>query len=169
MAEEGNMKKTILLAVDAARQKPGRHVAAAVAMTRDLSSDTGDQVIVLHVHEFSASKFGRAQVDCLEGEGDALVDEIVGGLRNAGITAKPEIRQADLGYTARVILAAADEHDARIIVLGSSGRTDMPHLPFGSVSHRLLHLARRPVLIVPRDADVDGTAEPAASATATAS
>ena len=28
----------------------------------------------------------------------------------------------------------------------------MPHLPFGSVSHRLMHLAARPVLIVPRQA-----------------
>jgi hypothetical protein len=28
----------------------------------------------------------------------------------------------------------------------------MPHLPLGSVSNRLLHLARRPVLIVPRQA-----------------
>jgi nucleotide-binding universal stress UspA family protein len=53
---------------------------------------------------------------------------------------------------ARAILAAADEHEARIIVLGSSGRTDLPHLPFGSVSTRLLHLARRPVLIVPKQA-----------------
>ena len=35
-------------------------------------------------------------------------------------------------------------------MLGSSGRTDLPHLPFGSVSHRLLHIARRPVLIVPK-------------------
>jgi nucleotide-binding universal stress UspA family protein len=37
-----------------------------------------------------------------------------------------------------------------MIVLGSSNRTDLPHIPFGSVPHRLLHLARRPVLIVPR-------------------
>jgi nucleotide-binding universal stress UspA family protein len=157
------MKKTIVLAVDAARQKPGGHVADAVAMTRDLSSDTGDEVIVLHVREFSASKFGRVQVDWLEGEGDAVVDEIVADFTSAGISAKREIREADLGFTARVILNVADEHDARMIVLGSSGRTDMPHLPFGSVSHRLLHLARRPVLIVPRDAATDA-AEPAAGA-----
>lgn len=48
-------------------------------------------------------------------------------------------------------MTAADEHDARIIVLGSSGHTDMPLMPFGSVSHRLLHMARRPVLIVPKE------------------
>jgi hypothetical protein len=30
----------------------------------------------------------------------------------------------------------------------------MPHLPFGSVSHRLLHLASLPVLIVPRQLTV---------------
>jgi hypothetical protein len=47
------MGKTILLAVDAERRMPERHVAAAVAMTRDLARDTGDQVIVLHVHEFA--------------------------------------------------------------------------------------------------------------------
>ena len=37
---------------------------------------------------------------------------------------------------------------ARALVLGSSSRTDLPLLPFGSVSNRLLHLTRRPVLIV---------------------
>jgi nucleotide-binding universal stress UspA family protein len=152
------MKKTIVLAVDEARWQKGQHVTAAAAMTKALSKDTGDEVIVLHVHEYSASKFGRAQVNSLEGEGDALVDEIVADLTSAGITAKREIREADLGFTARVILNVADEHDARMVVLGSSGRTDMPHLPFGSVSHRLLHLARRPVLIVPRDASTDAAA-----------
>ncbi len=41
---------------------------------------------------------------------------------------------------------------ARALVLGSSSRTDLPLLPFGSVSNRLLHLAGRPVLIVPKRA-----------------
>ncbi len=43
-------------------------------------------------------------------------------------------------------------HDARFLVLGSSGRTDLPHIPLGSVSHRLLHMSRRPVMLVPRHA-----------------
>lgn len=60
-----------------------------------------------------------------------------------------EVRTADYGHIARAILAAAHECDARIVVLGSSSRTDLPYLPFGSVSTRVLHLAGRPVLIVP--------------------
>jgi len=65
------------------------------------------------------------------------------------VTAEGRIGATDFGHIARAILAVAEEYDARMIVLGSSSRTDLPHLPFGSVSTRLLHLARRPVLIVP--------------------
>jgi nucleotide-binding universal stress UspA family protein len=138
------MNKTIVLAVDAKS-----HVSAAAGMTRELSQDSGDRVIVLHVHEFAVGRWGRMQVDCGEGEGEALVSEVVTDLKNAGIAAEGEIREAQLGHIARNILAAADEHDARVVVIGAGGRADLPHLPFGSVSHRLLHLATRPVLIVP--------------------
>jgi nucleotide-binding universal stress UspA family protein len=138
------MNKTIVLAVDAKR-----HVSAAADMTRELSRDSGDRVIVLHVHEFAVGRWGRMQVDCGEGEGEALVTEVVTDLKNAGIAAEGEIREAQLGHIARNILAAADERDARVVVIGAGGRADMPHLPFGSVTHRLLHLATRPVLIVP--------------------
>ncbi|HEX9031203.1 MAG TPA: universal stress protein, partial [Streptosporangiaceae bacterium] len=52
-------------------------------------------------------------------------------------------------HIARTILGVADELDARMIVLGSTSAHDVPRLPFGSVSLRLLHSATRPVLIVP--------------------
>ena len=156
------MNKTIVLAVDAAQ-----HVSAAAEITRELSRDSGDQVIVLHVHEFAVGRFGRVQVDCAEGDGERLVAEIVDDLKKAGVTAHGDIREANYGHVPRKILDAADEHDARILVLGSRGRADLPHIPLGSVSNRLLHLARRPVLIVPRREGTP-TAEAAASATAAA-
>ena len=139
------MKKTIVLAVDTSS-----HVSAAAEMTRELCRDSGDRVLVLHVHEFATGRWGRMQIDCHEGAGERVVDDVVAVMKAAGITADGEIREAQFGHIARNILDAADDHDARIVVLGSSGRTDMPHLPFGSVSHRLLHSATRPVLIVPR-------------------
>jgi nucleotide-binding universal stress UspA family protein len=149
------MSKNILLAVDAASHDPARHVLAAASMTRDLSRDSGDHVIVLHVHEFATGRFGRIQVDC--GEGEGVVEKVVSELQAEGVSAEGEIRETRLGHVAAAILHAAKDHDARLVVLGSSSRTDLPRVPLGSVASRLLHTATRPVLIVPR---TDAHAEP---------
>ena len=117
---------------------------------RKLSQDSGDRVMVVHVHEIAVGRFGRIQVCCPDGEGERLVSDTVAQLKEAGVSADSDIREVRYGHAASMVLAAADGYDARMIVLGSSNRTDLPHVPFGSVSHRLLHLARRPVLIVPR-------------------
>jgi nucleotide-binding universal stress UspA family protein len=144
------MSKNILLAVDAAAHDPARNVMAAADMTRDLARDSGDHVIVLHVHEFAVGRFGRIQIDCGEGEGEGVVEKVVSDLRGAGVSAEGEISQVNTGHIAKAILAAARRRDARLVVLGSSSRTDLPRVPLGSVASRLLHTATRPVLIVPR-------------------
>jgi nucleotide-binding universal stress UspA family protein len=159
---------TMLLAVDTAPNDPGRHVTAAVDMARDLAVKTGDKVIVLHVHEYASGRFGRIRVDCPDDEGERLVSGIVTDLSAAGIAAEGDIREADFGHTARGILGAANDHDARVIVLGSHSGKDLPSITFGSVSSRLLHLSRRPVLIVPmRPADSEQLTSPASAAVAT--
>jgi len=144
---------TLLLAVDTARYEPGRHVAAAVEMVRDLAGKTGDRAVVLHVHEFAYGRFGRIKIDCADDQGEQLVSDVVRDLQDAGVRAEAEIREADYGHVARAILAAAEEHNARILVLGSSTKRDLPSIAFGSVAGRLLHLSKRPVLIVPMHAD----------------
>lgn len=63
-------------------------------------------------------------------------------------------------HVAAAILHSAQDHDARLVVLGSSSRTDLPLIPLGSVASRLLHMSTRPVLIVPR---TDAHAEPSQS------
>ncbi len=149
------MSKTILLAVDTTD-----HASTATEMARDLARDSGDRVLVLHVHEFAVGRFGRIQVDCVEGEGEQVVSDIVTSLRSSGISAEPEIRKTPIGHIARTIVGIAEECDARMIVLGSASTHDVPHLPFGYVSLRLLHLATRPVLIVPRPPVPVTAAEP---------
>ena len=144
------MSKNILLAVDTAAHDPAWHVVAATDMTRELARDSGDHVIVLHVHEFAVGRFGRIRIDCADEEGEGVVEKIVSDLREAGISADGEIIETNTGHVAAAILAAAKRHDARLVVLGSSSRTDLPRMPLGSVAARLLHTATRPVLIVPR-------------------
>jgi len=155
------MSKTILLAVDTTS-----HTVAAADLARDLAAGTGDRVVVLHVHEFAIGRFGKIQVDCGEGEGEKVVAEIVARLADAGIAAAGDVRRTPVGHIARAIFAAADELDARIIVLGSASTHDVPRIPFGSVSLRLLHLSTRPVLLVPRAPEP--AREHAAAAAATA-
>lgn len=147
------MSRTIILAVDVARSEPERNVTAAVEVARDLARDAGDKVIVLHVHEFATGRFGRIQIDCIDNEGERIMAGIAERLSADGVKAEGAIREAEHGYTARKILQVADENDARLIVVGSRAHTDLPHLAFGSVSHRLLHLSARPVLVVPRSRD----------------
>jgi nucleotide-binding universal stress UspA family protein len=138
------MSPTMLLAVDTARNEPGQHVTAAVEMIKDLAAKTGDKVVVLHVHEYAANRAGRVKVDCADDEGERLVSDIVAHLRAAGISAEKEIRNADFGHVARELLAAGRDHDARITVLGSHTKHDLPSVTFGSVASRLLHLSTRP-------------------------
>ena len=94
----------------------------------------------------------------------------VADLKKSGIDAEGTIREAEYGHLARRILTVVDEYDPRMLVLGARSRTDLPLLSFGSVSHHLLHLARRPVLIVPRHTDTAGAsaAPEAADVSATA-
>jgi len=138
------MSSTILLAVDA------RHdVAEPIELARELCQGAQGSVLVLHIHEFSVGKYGRVQLCCPGEEAEDILPRIVALLGEAGVPAEWLIRETNSGNAARAILDVADQHDAHVIVLGSNRRTDVPLMPLGSVSHKLLHLARRPVLVVP--------------------
>jgi len=139
------MDNSILLAVDTTS-----NTDAATSLARDLALATGDRVVVLHVHEFAVGRFGRMQVDCIEGDGERVVREVSDRLRAAGVAVQEDIRKTPVGRIARTISAIADELDVRMIIVGSASTHDLPMLPFGSVSLRLLHAATKPVLIAPK-------------------
>ena len=74
----------------------------------------------------------------------------------AGFQAKPLARRAIGRATERedatvwqAILHAAEEEDARVVVLGTRGRSGVRSLLMGSVSYGVLHHTRRAVLVVP--------------------
>jgi nucleotide-binding universal stress UspA family protein len=66
----------------------------------------------------------------------------------AGLVAHPRIANRE-GDIAGVILRAAADVDADVIVLGTRGLGGVKSLMLGSVSHAVLHHADRSVLVVP--------------------
>lgn len=64
------------------------------------------------------------------------------------ITAAPH-RGRGSGATADTLIAAADEHNAAAIVVGSRGRSALKRVLLGSVARSVLHGSCRPVLVVP--------------------
>jgi len=149
----------ILLGVDADHYAP-----EATGLARELCRATGDKIILVHVHEFAIGRFGKLQVDCTPDETEQLMSDIQASLSEAGINVDTEYWEVPVGRIAKAIIEAADEHDVRYIVLGSSHSTDLPHLPVGSVALRVLHHARRPVMVVPRSAGAKAVAHAATTA-----
>jgi nucleotide-binding universal stress UspA family protein len=72
-------------------------------------------------------------------------------------------RRVVCGLPAECLANLADDEDAEFIVVGSRGRGAFKAALLGSVSTDLISVARRPVLVVPRGAALDGGVRPAAA------
>ncbi len=66
----------------------------------------------------------------------------------AGLAATPVAIEAEDGVAAAIV-AAAEQHDASLIVMGTRGNTGLRSLLLGSISNEVAHHAHRPLLIVP--------------------
>lgn len=141
------MIETILLAVDGSG-----HARKAVDYGIDIAARYGAKLVILTVQppgllagaladyaaqgDLSASEVYQRVVDDLA---------ILAGQKGVGDV----VAVIEQGDAAAAILAAAEHHDAQLIVLGSRGMGELKGLLLGSVSHKVSHLANRPCLIVP--------------------
>ena len=110
---------------------------AALLAVAGLAVGGGTEVIVLHVDDRGQPEDGRR-----------LVADIAWGLIALAVDARAEVRQAAPGRVAAEIAAAAAEHRADLVVLGSRGRSDLGGLLLGSVGNEVLERLGCPVLLV---------------------
>ena len=79
----------------------------------------------------------------------AELERRVSELSSGGLGAQLVTKDLLLGGPAHAIAEAAQENNADLIVVGNRGRSAVAGLLVGSVTHRLLHIAKVPVLVVP--------------------
>jgi nucleotide-binding universal stress UspA family protein len=137
------MYEKILVAVDHSKAT-GDVLGAA----RDLALLSHGEVWVLHLREREvmprAGLIESESSDDAQAQVDAAVDE----LTKAGVKAHGVVRSTIYGYAAREIADDAKNLDVGVIVMGSRGRGDLAGLVLGSTTHKVIHLADRPVLVV---------------------
>ncbi len=88
----------------------------------------------------------RAHQRALAEIGQVAVQHAVAEAEAAGVGTVVEVLDAK---PAQALVDAADRHDARVIVVGTSGESPLRGAILGSVPHKLLQISDRPVLCVP--------------------
>ena len=119
-----------------------------LAAAKDLAALSKGEVWVMHLREREVMpRTGLVPTES-DDEATAGVTAAVEMLTAAGLKAHGLIEDAVFGHAARYITEAADEHDVGVIVMGSRGRSDLAGLVLGSTAHKVIHLSKRPVLVV---------------------
>lgn len=136
------MFEKILLAVDGSD-----HSQKAVPVAIDIAQRRKAEVTVFHAVERTHP---RGPVGAIETPQEAqdLVAKVAEELKKAGVPVRIKIVSAAVGYPAKEIVDTAKEDGDSLIILGSRGLTDLSGLVLGSVTHKVLHLAHTPVLVV---------------------
>ena len=141
------MFERVLLSVDGSPDS-----RKAVRLACELARVHGSAVLVVHGRDVPfiapSPRPAAPRVELWETEEEAqkLVDDAVSELQEAGITARGRVLpgQGRVGYK---VLEAAVEDDTSLIVLGSRGMSRLEEVMIGSVAHKIVHLAKCPVLL----------------------
>jgi nucleotide-binding universal stress UspA family protein len=145
--KEETMKK-ILIATDGSPS-----ALQAVEVGLELAAEHESEVTFVHVAPAAdvlpVAGFAMAGPVSVPHELDehdrSSLDEALGIAEERDIEAQTKLL---VGDAAKQIVASADEIDAELIVVGSRGLGAIGGTLLGSVSRRVLHEAKRPVLIV---------------------
>ena len=84
---------------------------------------------------------------------EAALDAVCAKLKGRGVTAD---RHVHIGNPVWAVLAEARTDGASLIVVGTHGRGALRRLFLGSVAQNIVQMADRPVLVVPKKADLNG-------------
>ena len=125
------------------------HSMRAAVYSAELAQLTGAQILLIHCHRpFPGIRgepyFQRAVTKILRSAED-LLEPYRESFNQRKIDYEDQIFEGPAG---KAIVGIADTESCDMIVMGSRGRSDLEGLLLGSVTHRVLHSAPCPVLVI---------------------
>jgi nucleotide-binding universal stress UspA family protein len=138
------MFETVVWATDGS-ETAERALPYALALGR---AATG-KLVVVHVRELLVGRAGGQPVYADEDTIERKIRQRVELLRADGVDVTLELVTSLDGNAARAVAETAAECGADVIVVGTRGRAPLAGVILGSVTQRLLHVARCAVFAVP--------------------
>jgi nucleotide-binding universal stress UspA family protein len=117
----------------------------------DLAHAVGAHITLLHVMQLMPLTVGEVPpeyfndyLEAIETEAERQLQASLNRIYQAGLQADSVIAQ---GIPFQTIIDMAGEKKADLIILGTHGRTGLPHVLIGSVAEKVVRLAPCPVLV----------------------
>lgn len=136
------MAETLVLGYDGSEC-----AGAALEAGLRLAEEMGHELVIVFGYE--PGGYGEehgAHRDAVRAHAEGVTAEAKSRAEKAGVEVEVELlpeRPVD------ALLAVAERHDARAIIVGSWSESPIRGAILGSTPHKLLHLSDRPVLVVP--------------------
>ena len=142
------MFKTIVWATDGSDSSD-----RALAFAKELATGEGRTLVVVHAKEiFIGGRGSGYPLQADEGELEAKIRGQAAAATGEGLDVTLQIISGGGGHAAHMIVDAARERGADLIVAGTRGHSPVVGLLLGSVTQRLLHVSHIPVLAIPAEA-----------------
>lgn len=123
---------------------------AALEEACKLAKEMGEEIVV--VFGYAPGGYGGGEIpthrEAVEEIGEKVAAEAQQRARAAGVASEVKLLPLKPDHA---LLQAAEEADARMIVVGSYGEAPLKGAILGSTPYKLLHTSKRPVLVVPID------------------
>jgi nucleotide-binding universal stress UspA family protein len=153
------MFETIVWATDGSE-----HADRALPYVKELARANGSRIVAVHANELLRGRFGGDPLLADEPDLRERIEGQVGELRADGFDAELKVTTGT-GEIPELVARAAVDVDADLIVLCTHGHGSIKSAVVGSVARGLLHRSPCPVLAIPPERRVAGTAHDGEKAT----
>lgn len=136
--------KKILVPVDGSEQS-----MKAARYAIEMAGQVGAELLLIHCHTPFPMVMGEPQLQVavkkINEKSMEIMGQFVPVFKESGVTFKDRIIE---GHPGDVIPDLARSEKCDMIIMGSRGMSNIKSLVLGSVTHKVLHLAGCPVLVI---------------------